>query len=77
MPPQDFANEIVKAGNLPAMMSDIRRNKALATVLEHAAITDASGNRVDLSALSADAQPAPGDGTPVVADVSGDESADE
>jgi trigger factor len=77
IPPQDFANEIVKAGNLPAMMSDIRRNKALATVLEHAAITDASGNRVDLSALSADAQPAPGDGTPVVADVSGDESADE
>ena len=52
MPPQEFANEIVKAGNLPVMMADIRRNKALAGVLEHATISDASGNPVDLSALS-------------------------
>jgi trigger factor len=55
MPPQDFANEVVKAGNLPALISDVRRNKALATVLESAAITDASGNAVDLSLLSPDA----------------------
>jgi trigger factor len=55
MPPQDFANEVVKAGNLPALISDVRRNKALATVLEGAAITDASGNTVDLSLLSPDA----------------------
>ncbi|HET6815942.1 MAG TPA: trigger factor [Mycobacteriales bacterium] len=52
MPPQDFANEIVKAGNLPMLVADIRRNKALALLLERAAITDASGNTVDLSALS-------------------------
>jgi trigger factor len=53
MPPQDFANEIVKAGNLPALMSDVRRNKALAMALSAATITDASGNAVDLSALTA------------------------
>jgi trigger factor len=52
MPPQDFANEIVKAGNLPMLVADIRRNKALAGVLERATVTDASGNTVDLSALS-------------------------
>jgi len=51
MPPKEFANQIVEAGNLPALMSDVRRNKALAGVLESADITDASGNKVDLSAL--------------------------
>jgi trigger factor len=53
MPPKDFANQIVEAGNLPALMSDVRRNKALASVLEKAAVTDASGNKVDLSSLPA------------------------
>jgi trigger factor len=53
MAPQEFANQVVQGGNLPALMADVRRNKALASVLESAEITDASGNRVDLSALSA------------------------
>jgi trigger factor len=52
MAPQEFANQIVQAGNLPMLVADIRRNKALAQVLESATITDASGNTVDLSALS-------------------------
>lgn len=52
MPPQEFANQVVQAGNLPALIADVRRNKALATVLESAVVTDASGNTVDLSALS-------------------------
>jgi trigger factor len=52
MPPQDFANEIVKAGKLPDLIAGVRRNKALANVLEAAVITDESGNSVDLGALS-------------------------
>ncbi len=52
MTPQDFANQLVEAGNLPALMADVRRNKALATVLQEANITDASGRPVDLSALT-------------------------
>ena len=52
-PPQEFAKQIMQGGNLPALVADVRRNKALADVLEHAAITDASGNAVDLSALAA------------------------
>jgi trigger factor len=51
MPPQEFANEIVKAGNLPMLVADVRRNKALAAMLESAKITDASGNPVDLNSL--------------------------
>ena len=30
MAPQEFANQIVQAGNLPALVADVRRNKALA-----------------------------------------------
>ena len=52
MAPQEFANQVVQAGNLPALVADVRRNKALAEVLESAAITDESGNTVDLSQLS-------------------------
>jgi trigger factor len=52
MPPQEFANQVVQGGNLPALVADVRRNKALAGVLEKAAITDESGNAVDLSALA-------------------------
>jgi trigger factor len=52
MAPQEFANKIVEAGTLPDLMAAVRRNKALAGVLESAVITDASGNAVDLAALS-------------------------
>jgi trigger factor len=55
MAPQEFANQVVQSGNLPMIVADIRRNKALAEVLESAVVTDASGNPVDLSSLSADA----------------------
>lgn len=52
MAPQEFANQLVQAGNLPALMADVRRNKALATVLDSVTVTDASGNTVDLSILA-------------------------
>lgn len=51
MQPQEFADQIVQAGNIGALVADVRRNKALATVLEAASVTDESGNPVDLSAL--------------------------
>ncbi|WP_375501746.1 trigger factor [uncultured Jatrophihabitans sp.] len=57
MPPQEFANQIVQGGNLPMLVADIRRNKALASVLEQANVTDASGNTVDLAALSVEPGP--------------------
>ncbi len=52
MAPQEFASQIMQAGNLPVVYADVRRNKALAEVLESATITDASGNVIDLSALT-------------------------
>ena len=52
MAPQEFADQIVQAGNIAALVADVRRNKALATVLESARVTDTSGNPVDLSSLA-------------------------
>lgn len=52
MAPQEFADQIVQAGNIGALVADVRRNKALATVLESANVTDESGNKVDLSSLA-------------------------
>ncbi|MHA3704655.1 trigger factor [Jatrophihabitans sp. YIM 134969] len=52
MSPQQFAQTLMQNGNLPAVMADVRRNKALAAALDAATVTDASGNTVDLSALA-------------------------
>ncbi|HEY6748889.1 MAG TPA: trigger factor, partial [Mycobacteriales bacterium] len=49
--PQEFAQQLTQGGNLPALVADVRRSKALATVLERAKVTDASGNAVDLEHL--------------------------
>jgi len=49
--PQEFAQQMTQAGTLPALVSDVRRSKALASVLERATVTDGSGRPVDLEAL--------------------------
>jgi trigger factor len=53
MDPNAFAKAVDEAGQVPAMVSEVARRKALATVLEKAKVTDASGNDVDLSTLFA------------------------
>jgi trigger factor len=54
MAPQEFANQLLQGGNLPAVIADVRRNKALAALLERATVVDASGRPVDLAALTSD-----------------------
>ena len=49
--PQEFAQQLTQGGNLPALVADVRRSKALATVLERAHVTDASGRTVELEHL--------------------------
>jgi trigger factor len=48
----EFAQQVVSAGQLGALMSDILRGKALALVMERAKITDVSGREIDLDALT-------------------------
>ena len=57
MAPQEFADALVQAGQVPMAVADVRRGKALQAVLESAVITDASGNVVDLSVLDAPFDP--------------------
>lgn len=48
-PPQEFADQMVRSGQLGAVVADVRRGKALSMLLEHATVTDGAGNTVDLS----------------------------
>lgn len=52
--PDQFANELVRAGHVQVAVTEVRRAKALAHVMDRAKITDASGAPVDLAATQAD-----------------------
>ncbi len=54
MTPDQFANELVSAGQVQMAVTEVRRAKALAFVMEKAKIVDPSGAEVDLDALNAD-----------------------
>ncbi|VXB44550.1 Trigger factor [Arthrobacter sp. 9AX] len=49
MDPNQFAQIIDQSGQVPMMVSEVRRRKALAVVLGQATVTDSEGNAVDLS----------------------------
>ena len=53
MAPDQFVQEVVRAGQVASFVGEVVRGKAMAFVLENAAITDASGRTVDLKALDA------------------------
>ncbi len=52
MTPDAFAQALVEAGQVPAIMAEVVRAKALAKVLEAAAVVDSEGEPVDLDALA-------------------------
>ncbi len=54
MDPNEFIRMADSSGQIPAMVAEVARRKGLATVLEKAAVVDASGNVVDLQALFAE-----------------------
>ena len=49
MDPNQFAQMLDGAGQVPMLVGEVRRRKALAKVLELAVVTDTNGNVVDLS----------------------------
>jgi trigger factor len=51
MDPNEFAKTMDEAGQVPAMVQEVARRKALAVVLSRATVKDASGNVIDLEAL--------------------------
>lgn len=56
--PDQYAQSVVQSGQLQGLVQEVRRGKALATVMESATIIDASGNAVDLEELRDDMGPA-------------------
>ncbi len=56
MDPNQFAQALDQQGQVPAMVQEVARRKALAAVLEGATVTDASGNAIDLDELVPESQ---------------------
>ena len=52
--PQEFANHMFEHNHVPELVQEILRGKALAAIVESAAVTDASGNHVELKNLRPD-----------------------
>ena len=59
MAPQQFAEELQKAGQIAQLVAEVTRAKALASVLARITVKDASGGVIDLEALRP--QPTPAD----------------
>jgi trigger factor len=54
MTPDQFAQAVAQAGQVAAIVGDVRRSKALSVVLEHATVRDAAGMVVELAPTDAD-----------------------
>ncbi|HEY8619614.1 MAG TPA: trigger factor [Dermatophilaceae bacterium] len=50
--PQEFAKSVDEGGQIPSMVAEVARRKALAAVLHKAKVVDTAGNEVDLNALN-------------------------
>jgi trigger factor len=57
MAPQQFAEELQKAGQISQLVAEVTRAKALASVLGRITVKDASGAVIDLEALRPQPQP--------------------
>lgn len=56
--PDEYVKRAQESGQLGAIFADVRRGKALATVVRQAVVTDASGSAVDLEELFGRPEPA-------------------
>jgi trigger factor len=57
--PNEYAQKAHKSGELGALYADVRRGKALVSVLRQATVTDTAGKPVDIEALLDAAHPTP------------------
>ena len=51
MPPQTFADALVRSGEITLVMGEIRRSKALTLVVKEADVTDGDGKKVDVASI--------------------------
>ncbi|MGI4895480.1 MAG: trigger factor [Janthinobacterium lividum] len=75
MEPNQFVSMMDSAGQVPAMVSEVRRRKALAIAMEKATVSDESGNPVNLEELvGEDVEALDGDEDQPTDEILGDES---
>ena len=65
MAPEQFAQELSKAGQISQLVAEVGRAKALASVLSRVTVKDTSGKVIDLEALRPDLAPAASEEPPV------------
>jgi len=68
MDPNQFAQTIDQQGQVPAMVAEVSRRKALARVLEQAKVVDTTGAEIDLDEVTAEDSGAMDDEVPADAD---------
>ena len=51
LPPQQLAQYLTENNQIPALVAEVLRSKALNLIVEHVKISDESGNELDLDAL--------------------------
>ena len=61
MEPNEFIKAVDEAGQVPQMVAEVGRRKALAQVLERAVVKDEAGNTIDLASLFPQTEEAPDD----------------
>lgn len=54
MDPNEFAQQVVQSGSVPAVWADVARGKALALVVDNATVSDTAGNPIDLRRVQED-----------------------
>lgn len=73
MEPGEFIQILDKNGQIPAMVAEVARSKALAVVLSKAKVVDSKGKSVDVSAFTAVANPAAAEEETAEEEVAADE----
>lgn len=76
MDPNQFAQVLDQQGQVPAIMSEVGRRKALASVLDEIKVVDTDGNEVDLSELDDEDEDVDGATDEAAADEDTEESKD-
>ncbi|HEY6739459.1 MAG TPA: trigger factor [Actinopolymorphaceae bacterium] len=73
--PNEYVSQIVQNGYVPIVVREVRRNKALAQLVENSTVTDASGRPVELKRLRPDGSIAEETEESADAEAAGSESA--
>lgn len=81
MAPEQFIQQIQQANQLPALFADVRRSKALASIVDQVTVTDTNGVVVDTKEMFGDPEDEPiideaDDSVEIVEETAGDEAAE-